>query len=255
MNGLLKLKDTTPICGLIPFKYLLYSALISDIVSSPVYGEGEDSYQYALSAYTQEDVFDYYSDHWDVEVALNELCEEGLVLFFEDDGNIAVGEMRGRKFFPFERKSSLFDSALDFYKDSVKRYGSSKSAKDRSRASYISEQVNRFLDKGVANMNASDFTTLHGYLFEIYTGGEIYMIRSRTEYFQTNNMLKAYDRHTVFALLVEGTLNYDKYRNRGMPTLTTVACMKDDVFSALTTKGKGSKDYMRNVEKSMDSEF
>ena len=107
-------------------------------------------------------------------------------------------------------------------------------------------------------MTPGDFTELHGYLYEVYTGGEIYVLRGKVEYFQTNNMLKAYDRFTVFSLIVEATLRYDKYRKKGVPTLTNVACMKDDVFHTLVrSSDEGSKDYMREMTSSIneDSEF
>lgn len=82
----------------------------------------------------------------------------------------------------------------------------------------------------------------------MYTGGEVYIIRSKVEYFQTNNMLKAYDRFTVFAILIEGTLNYDEYSTRGVPTLTNVAYRKDDIFRKLTRTDSDSKDYMREMD-------
>ena len=104
-------------------------------------------------------------------------------------------------------------------------------------------------------MRPGDFTELHSLLYEVYTGGEVYILRSKTEQFQTSNMLKAYDRHTVFALIVYGTLNYDEYRPKGLPTMTTVACMKDEVFGKLAKPTKGSKDYMRDIDDSEDSDF
>lgn len=249
-----------PITGLVPFKYLLYSAMLSNVV--PFTPDDEDI-KYGIFAETQQDLYDYYPDwgHADdrgneILKALNDLADEGLIWFDEDD-RIYLGEYRGKKFFPFEVKNSLFDEAVELMKLEIKRYGRSKSAKDKSRARYIREQIDRFIDKGVENMTPGDFTDLHGYLYEVYTGGEVYIIRGKVEHFQTNNMLKAYDKFTVFSLIVEATLKYDKYRKKGVPTLTNVACMKDDVFHALTKTDVGSKEYMREMTSTIseDSEF
>ena len=255
MNGLLKLRKDMPIAGLVPFKYLLYSALLSSIETYV-----EDDTRFGISTLMNEDVYDRFPD-WDdtderkneVYKALNSLAEEGLLLF-DDDGRIFLGEFRGKKFFPFEAKNSIFDSALETLSEELKRYGRSKSAKDKSRSRYIREQIDRFIDKGVENMTPGDFTDLHGYLYEVYTGGEVYLLRGKVEHFQTTNMLKAYDKFTVFALIVEATLRYDTHRTKGVPTITNVACMKDDVFKALTKPDDGSKDYMRDMTDSVNED-
>lgn len=246
-----------PITGLVPFRYLLYSAMLSDVV--PFIDEDE-GVKYGVFSEACQEVYDHYPD-WDsadvrrneVYKALNDLSDEGLV-WFDDEGRIYLGEYRGKKFFTFEVKNSLFDSATEVLDAELKRYSKSKSAKDKSRARYIREQIDRLLDKGVESMSPGDFTDLHGYLYEVYTGGEVYIIRGKAEHFQTNNMLKAYDKHTVFSLIVEATLRYDTYRKRGVPTLTNVACMKDDVFRALTKADSGSKDYMREMTSSISEE-
>lgn len=254
MNVLLRLRKDMPIAGLVPFRYLLYLAMLSEV--TPFIPDDEDT-KYGIFSKDQLDLYDYYPD-WDSEddkkneitKALNDLCDEGLIWFDEDD-RVYLGEYRGKKFFPFEVKSSLFDDAKALMDSEIKRYGRSKSAKDKSRARYIREQIDKLIDKGVENMTPGNFTDLHGYLYEVYTGGEIYIIRNKTEHFQTNNMLKAYDKFTVFSLIVEATLRYDKYRKKGVPTLTNVACMKDDVFHALTKADADSKEYMRNEESSI----
>ena len=260
MNVLLRLRKDMHITGLVPFRYLLYSALLSDVVH---YTPEDEETRYGVFAESQQELYDYYPD-WDssderrneVYKALNDLADEGLI-WFDDDDRIYLGEYRGKKFFPFEVKNSLFDEANKLLDTELKRYGKSKSAKDKSRSRYIREQINRLLDKGVENLSPGDFTDIHGYLYEVYTGGEVYIIRNKTEHFQTNNMLKAYDKFTVFSLIVEATLRYDAYRKKGLPTLVTVACMKDDVFRALTKTESGSKDYMREMTSSIsdDSEF
>lgn len=260
MNVLLRLRKDMVITELVPFKYLLYSAMLTNIV--PHQPDGEET-KYGVFGSEQGDLYDYYPD-WDhaddrrneVLKALNDLADEGLI-FFDEEDRIYLGEYRGKKFFTFEVKNSLFDEAEKLLDSGLKRYGKSKSAKDKSRSRYIREQIDRLLDKGVENMTPGDFTDLHGYLYEVYTGGEIYIIRGKVEHFQTNNMLKAYDKFTCFALIVEATLRYDTYRKKGVPTLTNVACMKDDVFRALAKSDSGSKDYMRDMASSIDetSEF
>lgn len=243
-----------PITGIVPFRYLLYLAMLSEV--TPFTPDDEDT-KYGIFGKDQLDLYDYYSD-WDssedsnneVLKALNDLADEGLIWFDEDD-HVYLGEYRGKKFFPFGVKNSLFDKAVELLNDSLKRYGRSKSAKDKSRARYIREQVDDMINHGTDLFTPGKFTELHGYLYEIYTGGEVYLIRNKTEHFQTNNMLKAYDKATVFALIVEATLHYDKYRKHGMPTLTNVACMKDDVFRTLTKADTGSKEYMRDEDSSI----
>lgn len=254
MNVLLRLRKDMPITGLVPFRYLLYMAMLSDVV--PFTPDDEDT-KYGVFSETEQELYDYYPD-WDhaddrkneILKALNDLADEGLI-WFDDENRIYLGEYRGKKFFPFEAKNSLFDNAVELLNDSLKRYGKSKSAKDKSRARYIREQVDDMVNHDIESFTPGKFMELHGYLYEIYTGGEVYIIRGKTEHFQTNNMLKAYDKATVFSLIVEATLHYDKYRKYGMPTLTNVACMKDDVFRALTKADAGSKEYMRDEDSSI----
>ena len=256
MNALFRLRQDMYITSIVPFKHILYLALLSNVVP---YQDDEDDTRYGVYGGEQSDLYDQFSD-WtnaddskdEVLQSLNSLSDDGLI-FFDDDDRIFLGEYRGKRFFTFEVKSSMCDEAVSFLKEAIKRYGSSKSAKDKSRSKFIRERVEEFLDKGIDSMTPNDFTDLHGYVYEIYTGGEIYVVRNKVEYFQTNNMLKAYDRNTVFSIIVEGTLNFGKYRKKGSPTLTTVACMKDDVFNALVKSG--SKEYMRETAHSMDSEF
>ncbi len=258
MNILFRLRKDFPIANIVDFKYLLLLALMSNATALEADDEGV---RYVVYAGEYEDLFDHFSD-WsdldakvdDVDKALNELEDEGYI-FFDTDDNICIGELRGRKFFPFEVKNSIFDNACKLLEKELRRYGKSKSAKVISRVRSIRSQIDHYLNKGVDKMRPGDFTELHSLLYEIYTGGEVYILRSKTEQFQTSNMLKAYDRHTVFALIVYGTLNYDEYRPKGLPTMTTVACMKDEVFGKLTKPTKGSKDYMRDIDDSEDSDF
>lgn len=255
MNVLLKLRKDMPIANMIPLRYLLYSAMLSDVTSYEP--EGGDS-RYGIYGGDYADLYEHFSD-WDsndersseIYRAFQDLCEEGLI-YFDDDNRIYLGEFRGRRFFTFERENSLYEDSNKLLDENLKRYASSKSAKDKSRARYIREQIDKLKDKGIDNLTPGDFTDLHGYLYEIYTGGEIYIIRGKVEMFQTNNMLKAYDKFTTYALLVEATLRYDAYRKKGVPTLTNVACMKDEVFGELTRPQKGSKDYMREMTSSID---
>lgn len=259
MNALFRLRKDMQITGLVPFKYLLYSAMLSDVTP---YTPDDEETKYGVFSGVQEDLYDYFPewDHVDdrrneVLKALNDLAEEGLIWFDEED-RVYLGEYRGKKFFTFEVKNSLFDSAMELLDRELKRYGKSKSAKDKSRSRYIRDQIDQLIDRGVENLGPGNFTDLHGYLYEVYTGGEIYILRGKVEHFQTNNMLKAYDKFTVFSILVEATLRYDTYRKKGVPTLTNVACMKDDVFRTLTKTDSG-KEYMREMSSSVsdDSSF
>ena len=152
MNVLLRLRKDMPITGLVPFKYLLYSAMLSDVV--PFIPDEEDV-KYGVFSEPQQELYDYFHD-WDNEderrnevfKALNDLADEGLIWFDEED-RIYLGEYRGKKFFPFEVKNSMFDETSKLLDEELKRYGKSKSAKDKSRARYIREQLKRFFDKGI----------------------------------------------------------------------------------------------------------
>ena len=101
-----------PITGVIPFKYLLYAALLSNVVQYV-----EDDTKWGIFVETESDLYDYFPD-WtssderldEVYNALQELADEGFI-FFDDDERIFLGEFRGRKFFPFEAKTSLYSEA------------------------------------------------------------------------------------------------------------------------------------------------
>ena len=252
MNALFRLRKDMQITALVPFKYLLYTALLSDVTT---YVSGDD--RLGIFAKPLDDLDDYFSDwsHSDerrnvVTSALNELERDGLIYFLDDsDGEqlIVLGEYRGRKFFTFERRSSFCDIALKTFDEELSKYGNSKSVKDRSRAKYIRSTFERLISEGIDKLGPGAFTEIHGYLYEIYTGGEVYTLRNEAEKFQTKNILKAYDRFTTLAILIEATLHYDKYRSKGLPTLVNVAYIKDDVFKAFTKADSGSKDYMRDI--------
>jgi hypothetical protein len=243
MNGLHKIHRDMAFTGLVPLRYIVYMSMLSDISR---FTPADEEVEYGVYSQDQADIYDLFAD-WepdDVEKALNDLADEGLI-WFDDSDRVYLGEFRGRRFFTFEIKSSLCDDAVDLLERELTRYSKTGSAKDRSRSRFIRSELDKWYDQGIESMNPGDFTELHGYLYEIYTGGEVYNIRNKIEYFQTNNMLKAYDRLTVFAILVEGVLHFDKYRKKGTPTLTNVAMMKDDVFRKLTHKEEGSKEYLR----------
>lgn len=242
MNGLLRLHSDMAFVELVPLRYILFMTMLSSVQREEGEVEGIDWGVCTLGVSELQDLFaDWDSD--EIDKAFKDLVDEGLILI--EDDNVYVGEFRGRKFFTFEVKSSLCDEAKQVLEDALARYGKSGSVKSRSRSRFIRSEIDKWYDLGVENMNPGDFTELHGYLYEIYTGGEIYNVRGKTEYFQTSNMLKVYDRLTVFAILVEGVLHYDKYSKRGMPTLTGVAVMKDSIYHGLVHKDDGSKEYMR----------
>jgi hypothetical protein len=247
MNALLRVKEGASLLDLMDFKTFLYVVLLSDV--SPKW---TDETKYGVSTYTITSLCETFEDfthrnpnRCKVRLSLEELADEGLI--FTDEESIYVGEYRGRKFFPFEGECSLLDKCLDALKTALDLFGRSKSAKVKSRSRFIKERIGELIDRGINNITASELTEVHGYLYEVYTGGEVYNLRNKVEAFQTNNMLKAYDRATTFCLLVEGTLNYDTYRKKGLPTITNVATMKDEVLRGLKSNG-GSKEYMREEE-------
>lgn len=244
MNGLLRIRKGMPLIESVSLKHLIYVALLSDISSE----DSEDSLKLAVSNIKEEDIYDYFSDWAEDEVyeALTALGTEGFIEFSE--GSIYLGEFRGRRFFPYEVKSSMYDRIKEFLTEKLAEY--TKRARNKSRAKYVKKEIIHITDK-VDKLTPNDFTELHGLLYEVYTGGEVYNIRNQVEYYQTSNILKAYDRHTTFSIIVEGTLNFEAYRKSGIPTLTFVGVAKDDIFGNLTKGTSHGKDYMRTVEESI----
>ena len=258
MNGLCRIRKDMVITSLMPLKYIIYLSMLADITVCK--GE-EDGIKYGVYD-KHKDLYDFFSE-WDsvdsrrsgVLKALQDLSEEGLIMFDDKDPDIIyLGEFRGKKFFTFEVKNSLYEDSVKLLNEEILRYSRSKSAKDKSRSRYIREQVDQLLEKEVDKLQPGDFTELHGLLYEVYTGGEVYNIRNKVEYYQTTNILKAYDKFTTFAIIVTGTLKYDSLRKNGIPTLTNVACLKDDVFRFLTKSDSGSKDYMRDITESISED-
>ena len=254
MNTLFKLKRSNPVTSLVSLKYLIYFAMLSDVKTLE-----EDSTVYGVCSKELSDIREFFMD-WEsvkgVDVfqkSIEELASDGLIMFGDDGETVYLGEYRGKRLFPFEVKSSLSDEAVEILKKKLSQHKKSKSAVTSSRGRFLAGQVESMLDAGIDKLTAADFTELHSVLYELYTGGEVYQIRNKTEYFQTNNILKAYDKFTTFAILVEGVLNYHSYRTRGVPTLINVAVIKDDIFRKLTNPiADGSKEYMREADETSD---
>lgn len=238
------------ITSLVPLKYLIYTAMLSDVTSLE-----EADVTHAVCGKSLSDIYDAFQDweHKDSRLdlcqkSLDELVKEGLIMLDDEDEELVyLGEIRGRRLFTFEVKNSLSDVAVKTLLEAVKQFKKSKSAITKSRGGYLQGQIDELLHKGIDKLTASDYTELHGILYELYTGGEIYILRNKVEYFQTANILKAYDKFTTFAIIVEGVLNYDNYRKNGVPTVTNVAFLKDDIFRHLSNPKAGSKDYMRDI--------
>lgn len=255
MNLLKKLTKSSAVVSLLEFKHLVYLVLLSDVVS-----EETDLRKLVRYNGTYEEFLDLFPD-WDslddneseIVQTLYSLEKEGLISFNEEGEYIYVGALSGRKFVPFMKVDSLYKKAVDKLTVALDEYRKNSFSKGVSRSKFIYGKLKDKFLQGTTLLNPNDFTSLHSYLYEIYTGGEIYTIRNQKEYYQTNNMLKAYDKDTVFAILVEGVLNYDVYRVKGIPTLTNVAFIKDEIFHNLV-KPKG-KDYMRSSDSITEEGF
>lgn len=247
MNGLLKIRKGSPLLGLMPLKTFLYVLLLSDLI--PI-KEGDDT----LAAHKRDtdELYELFptfdndeEDGHDFVEALNELAEEEL-LQFDEENRIICGNFQGKNFVPFGTKNSLFSRAYERLSTDLKGYTSSLGNFSKARGRYLVDTLGDLLDKGVSSFTGGDFNTLHSILYEIYTGGEVYTIRNKADGFQTTNLMKHYDRNTVFAIMVEAVLSYDKYRTKHTPNLCLMANMAEDVYRALIkTKTPGSKDYLR----------
>lgn len=248
MNALIRLRKDMVITGVVPFKYLLYGAMLSEV--SPL---EEDGVKYGVCSRDVSDLRDLFHEWGGKEdlfqKALEELGEEGLVMYSDDGETVFLGEFRGKRFFTFEATNSMADKALETLRAAIKQFKKSKSAITKSRARFIESQVDTLLARGIETWMPNDFTELHGFLYEVYTGGEVYNIRNKVEYFQTTNILKAYDKFTTFAIVVEGVLNFDTLKKSGIPTLSAVGYLKDEIFRQITST-TSSKEYMREVDDS-----
>ena len=171
MNALLRLHKEMAVVSAIPLKELMFVVMLSDV--QKVYSEDEDVYLVAINK-TKSEFLEVFTD-WDsseVSKAFDELMDEGLVYEDIDDSEtLYVGELRGRKVFTFEQESSLLTLAQNKVDEVLRGQLKSRSAKDRSRASYIKGKIEDMLSEGVGAMTPSKFTELHGYMYELYTGG------------------------------------------------------------------------------------
>lgn len=253
MNGLLKIKKGSPILGLIPLKMFVYAVLISDLV--PLEEDDEKLAVFSRDEQTLYDLFPSFDegDEHDFADALNTLTEENLIYIREEDELIVCGTFQGKTFVPFTTENSMFDRSVEAVRKALKEFGTSLGGYSKSRRRHLADSFEELLNKGVASFTGGDFNSLHEILYEVYTGGENYVIKNKVDGFQTTNMIKHYDKNTVFSIIVEAILNYDKYRSRYTPSLTMVANMAEDVYRALIkSKTPGSKDYLR--EKTTDEE-
>lgn len=250
MNVLFKLKKDSPIFGVFPFKTILYTAILSDVI---VKEDEENDIRWAVCGKNEADFYDLFESfdsHKDEEsellATLEELENEGLIQCSEY-GVITVGQFVGRAYVPFAKEDSLCNKAVEKIKAALNSHLKSlKSASAKSRGVTLKEDFEKLLDKGIGKMRTGDLNILHGILYEVYTGGEVYVIKGQVDAVQTYNMLRRYDVYTVFALITEAVLNYDTYRSKHTPNLKLVAQMAEDVYRALIkSKTPGSKEYMR----------
>ena len=226
---------------------LIYVTCLSSVEK---YTEEESGITYGLFSKGFELLSEYFSDWSEDEFikAINSLGEQGLLMYgiegSEEADNVYVGTFEARRFEPFSSaENTLYQDATEKVTQAVK-----SSVLPKARNLYIKGRLNSMIEKGAENLNVNDFNELHGILYEIYTGGEDYKIRNKTELFQTSNILKAYDHATTFAIITEAVLNFDLYRKKGVPTLINVGYLKDDVFRKLVHKDTSTKEYMREKD-------
>ena len=250
-NGLFHIRRTSPMAGKYSLEDLIYFACLSDITKVTDGGEqlGEFSKGYDL-------LCAYFKD-WsreEIDEALNSLADKGLVMFDDTDEDIIyVGTFDGKRFDPFTPE----DSSLVTRAEEKIDLAINEAAVPKVRLLYIKNRIKLLRERGIDNMSVTDFNELHSLLYEIYTGGEDYKIRNKIEYYQINNMLKSYDKRTIFAIVTFGVLDYDTFRKKGVPTITNVAYIKDDVMRRLVHKDTSSKEYMRekSSDENSDNEF
>lgn len=251
MNLLKRLHKEVNLTSIMEFKYVVYLSLLSDVVQISTdedlrkIAAWNGSYEEFLELFPE---WDNLQDDSEIVCALSTLESDGLISFNEDGTEIYVGTMLGKKFIPFTKRVSFYEQSVKKIKKALKEYCKGSSAKGVSRGQYLTSVLEGKYFMGTGSLKPNDFTELHGYLYELYTGGEVYIIRKKLEYYQTTNMLKAYDKDTVFSILVEGVLNFDFYRQSSVPNLVNIACMKDDIYRSLIGKNGKGKEYMRETE-------
>lgn len=250
-NTLFHIRRNSSLAKKLSLEDLIYMACLSSVDK---YYDEESGITYGLFSKGYELLADYFSD-WDEDElikAFNTLGEQGLLLYGEDEDSdrVYVGTFEGRRFEPFSSsESNLYQDAVSKINQAIKN-----SVLPKARTLYIKGRLSSMIEKGAEYLNVNDYNELHGLLYELYTGGEDYKVRNKTEMFQTGNILKAYDHATTFAIVTEAVINYDIYRSKGVPTLINVGYLKDDVFRKLVHKDTSTKEYMRKKDED-ENEF
>lgn len=252
-NALFHIRRNSQLAKRFSIEDLIYMTCLSSIEK---FYEEKSGTTYGLFSKGYDLLCEYFSD-WDskeLSKAFETLGEQGLLLFGEEDTYdsdfIYVGTFEGKRFEPFtSAESNLYQDAKDKITQAIK-----ESVLPKARNLYIKGRLNSMIEKGAEYLNVNDYNELHGLLYELYTGGEDYKVRNKTEMFQTSNILKAYDHATTFAIITDGVLNYDFYRKKGVPTLINIGYLKDDVFRKLVHKDTSTKEYMRK-EDDEENEF
>ena len=250
-NALFHIRRNSPIADRYNLEDLIYLTCLSSVEK---YYEKESDVTYGIFSKGYELLCEYFRD-WDEDElvkAFNTLGEQGLLMYgeYDDSDLIFVGTFEGRRFEPFtSAESNLYKDAVDKIQEAIKG-----SVLPKARNLYVKGRLNAMIEKGAEHLNVNDYNELHGLLYEIYTGGEDYKVRNKTEMFQVSNILKAYDHTTTFAIITEAVLNFDLYRNKGVPTLINVGYLKDEAFRKLVHKDTSTKEYMRHKDED-ENEF
>lgn len=242
-NTLFHIRRNSALADRFSLDDLLYLTCLSSV--SKEYDEKEDV-TYAIFSKGFDLLKTYFQDWSEEELteALSNLGNQGLLLFDDDNEDVIyVGVFEGKRFEPFtSSESNLYDKAKETIQVSIQE---SKSIIPKARWLYLRGAINSLMEKKPENMDVGDFVTLHGLLYELYTGGESYTTRNKTEFYQIPNILKAYDKPTTFAIVTDGVLHYDLYDKRCVPTLIKVGVHKDDIFRRICKKDTSTKEYMR----------
>lgn len=249
-NTLFHIRRNSPLAEKFSLTDLIYLTCLSSVDKE--YDEDE-KVTYAIFSKGMDMLESYFQDWEEQEVtdALDELGQQNLLLFDED--TIYVGTFEGKRFEPFSSKdSSIYQKAVDLIEKGV---SSSKNILPKARYLYIKNRLKLLIEKHTDDLSVNDLVELHGLLYEIYTGGENYSFRNKTEVYQIPNILKAYDKASTFSIIAEAVLNYDLYHKKGLPTLINVAMMKDDCFKHLCKKDTSTKEYMREEASEEENEF
>jgi hypothetical protein len=249
MNYIPYIFKDNPLMSELTIKQLVYFFLISSASAT-----GLKIY----SAYARIDVlnkFSHYDDE-DIETAIDELIDEGLILESRKTQDIQIGtltELKGGKKSLFtnvaeDRKSeNIFKVVEANHKEFMKAMkGSSKFYEVEN----LGNKIDKLKRKEFGSWVIADFMDLFSLsymcMYQEFVVG--YMAK---QFGQMKSLLKAYDPVTVAKMIIHYTCNVEAIHKKGLPEIGLLLFHKNTVYSQIA-KSK-QRDTVRHTK--IDDDF